>query len=106
MDLLGSIVLIGIPAFWLLAMAGYAYLDAPNHGMRRRKWAAVSLFVPLFGFFAYLFEREERNRDPNDRDMFTDGPFEIHESRADDVSLPRGDDRGQTPTEERERGER
>jgi hypothetical protein len=105
MNLLGSIVLIGIPVFWLFAMAGYAYLDAPNHGMYRRKWAAISFFVPLFGFFAYLFEREERNREPNDRDMFTDGPFEIHESRADDVSLPGAEDRGETRTEQRNRDE-
>jgi hypothetical protein len=98
MDAFGAAVLVGLPAGWLCAMAGYAYLDAPNHGMAARKWAAVSFFVPLFGFFAYLFEREERNRDPDDREMFTDGPFEIHESRADDV-LPDnpdglGEDRG------------
>ena len=87
MDLLGIVILVGIPLFWLLAMAGYAYIDAPNHGMNQRKWAVISFCVPLFGFFAYLFEREETKRDPNDRDMFTDDPFEIHESRADDVSV-------------------
>ncbi len=93
MDLLELAVLIGVPLAWLCAMAGYAYHDAPNHGMRPRKWAAISFFVPLFGFFAYLFERDERNRDPDDRDMFTDGPFEIHESRADDTQLARSESR-------------
>lgn len=92
------VLLIGIPLFWLCAMAGYAYVDAPKHGMKPEKWAAVSFFVPLFGFFAYLFEREERNREPGDRDMFTDG-FEIHESRADDVSLDQPEE-----STDRERG--
>jgi hypothetical protein len=87
MDALVTTVLVGLPLAWLCVMAGYAYVDAPKHGMAARKWAAISFFVPLFGFFAYLFEREERTRDPDDRDMFTDGPFEIHESRADDVSI-------------------
>ena len=84
-------VLVGVPLAWLCAMAGYAYRDAPNHGMRPRKWAAISFFLPLFGFFAYLFEREERNRDLDDRDMFADGPFEIHETRADDTPLARSE---------------
>jgi len=86
------VVLVGMPLFWLSVMAGYAYLDAPNHGMASRKWAAIAFFVPLFGFFAYLFEREERTRDPTDRDMFTDGPFEVHESRADDAPFGSSDD--------------
>ena len=87
-EIVGPVILIGIPVFWHCAMAGFAYVDAPTHGMSPKKWAAISFLVPLFGFFAYLFEREERTRDPNDREMFTDG-FEIHESRADDVSLDR-----------------
>lgn len=93
MDPLVLFTLVGLPLFWLCAMAGYAYVDAPKHGMSPRKWAAVSFFVPLFGFFAYIFERDERERDPNEREMFVDGPFEIHESRADDVGIdPGGDD--------------
>lgn len=87
MTLLSFVILIGLPALWLFGMAGYAYVDAPKHGMRPKKWALLSFVVPLFGFFAYLFERDEKYRDPDERDMFTDGPFEIHESRADDVSL-------------------
>lgn len=81
--------LIGIPIFVLLSLAAFAYVDAPNYDMNPRKWAAISFFVPMFGFFAYLFEREERTPDP-DRDMYTDGVFEIHESRADDTRLARG----------------
>lgn len=103
MDLLGVVILVGIPLLWLLAMAGYAYIDAPNHGMNQTKWAAISFCIPLFGFFAYLFEREETNRDPNDRDMFTDGPFEIHESRADDVSVWNPDSADGEESDDRER---
>jgi len=89
-DLFGLPVLIGVPLFWLLVMAGYAYVDAPKYGMNPTKWAAISFVVPLFGFFTYIFEREYRTRDPNEREMFTDGPFEIHESRADDVRIDPG----------------
>lgn len=103
MDVPEIVILVGLPLFWLLAMAGYAYINAPTHGMRRKKWAAISFCVPLFGFFAYLFEREEKNRDPNDREMFTDGPFEIHESRADDVPVwnPDSPEEDQTETQKR-----
>ena len=94
MDLLWLAVLIGVPLFWLCVMAGYAYVDAPKHDMSPTKWAAISFFVPLFGFFAYIFERDERNRDPNEREMFTEGPFEIHESRADDVGVDPGGEPG------------
>jgi hypothetical protein len=72
----------------LLGLAGYTYLDAPEYGMNPTKWAAISFFIPLFGFFAYIFERDERKPDPeHDPDeMFVDGPFKVHKSRADDVS--------------------
>jgi len=71
----------------LLGMAGYAYLDAPEYGMSATKWAAISFFVPIFGFFAYIFERDERTSDPDNdpEEMFVDGAFKIHKSRADDV---------------------
>ncbi len=80
----------------LFAMAGYAYLDAPEYDMNPTKWAAISFFVPLFGFFAYIFERDERKPDPdNDREeMFVDGPFKVHKSRADDVSWVSEPDEG------------
>ncbi|MDR9380195.1 MAG: hypothetical protein RI560_00780 [Natronomonas sp.] len=84
-SLVGPVVLIGIPLFWLCVMTGYAYVDAPTHGMSPRKWAAVSFFVPLFGFFAYLFEREARTESPNSTTFV--GGFEIHESKADDIGL-------------------
>ena len=71
----------------LFAMSGYAYLDAPEYGMDPTKWALVSALVPLFGFFTYIFERDERTEDKRDtEEMFVDGPFKIHKSRADDVS--------------------
>lgn len=78
------------PILFLLLAAAFAYVDAPDHGMNPVKWAAISFFVPLFGFFAYLFEREER-RPSSDRDMFTeDGVFEIHESRAGETLVEEG----------------
>ncbi|GAB7091708.1 hypothetical protein JCM18237_19790 [Halorubrum luteum] len=82
MDALLLAVLVGIPLAWLVGFAVYAYLDAPNHGMSPRKWAAISFFVPLFGFFAYLFEREERDYDPEE-DPYATGEttFAVHESR-------------------------
>jgi hypothetical protein len=95
MEILLLGVLLGFPVIALAGLAAYAYVDAPNYGMRPRKWAAISFFLPLFGFFAYLFEREERTPDPEREEMFVDGPFEIHESRADDapfVSAEDGDD--------------
>jgi len=95
MEILLLGVLLGFPVIALAGLAAYAYVDAPDYGMSPRKWAAISFFVPLFGFFAYLFEREERTPDPEREEMFVDGPFEIHESRADDtpfVSAEDGDD--------------
>lgn len=81
-------VLIGVPLAWHLAMTAYVAVDARRQGMDRRKWTIVALCVPFFGFFAYVFERDERTRDPeSEPDFFTAGPFEIHESRADDAAL-------------------
>ncbi|GAB3410980.1 hypothetical protein GCM10027435_02100 [Haloparvum alkalitolerans] len=80
MDALVGAILIGLPALWLVGMAGYAYRDAARHGMNARKWAAVSLFVPFFGFFAYLFERDERDYDPRE-DPYARGAYNVHESR-------------------------
>jgi hypothetical protein len=83
--------MIAIPVLMLAFCAGFAYVDAPNYGMDPLKWAVISFSVPFFGFFAYLFERDERTPDP-DRDMYTDSVFNIHENRADDTRLARGDD--------------
>jgi hypothetical protein len=71
--------------FVLGGVAGYVYLDAPEYDMAPRKWAGISFFVPIFGFFAYLFEREERTPDTDREEMFVGGGFEIHKSRADDT---------------------
>jgi hypothetical protein len=94
---------LGVPVLALVAAAAYAYHDAPNYDMNPRKWAAVSLFVPVFGFFAYLFEREERIPETTDREeMFVDGPFQVHKSRAEDTPLVTSDDDGD---EEARRGD-
>lgn len=79
-------VVVGIPLAWLVGMAAYAYHDAGRHGMNPRKWALVALLVPLFGFFAYLFEREERDYDPAE-DPFAGGGYDFHESREGDERL-------------------
>lgn len=89
MDPLAWGALVGVPLAWHLAMAGYAYVDADRHGMDRRKWGTVALLVPFFGFFAYVFERDERTREP-DPEFFTEGPFRIHESRAGEPPLEPG----------------
>jgi hypothetical protein len=83
-------VVIGASFVLLVSAAGYVYLDAPEHGMNPRKWAAISFFVPIFGFFTYLFERDERTKD-DDREEFVDRTFEVHESRADDVGFGKKD---------------
>ena len=86
MDPFVAAILVGVPLAWLVAFAAYAYLDAPNHGMDRRKWALICFFVPLFGFFAYVFEREELDYDPSE-DPYAQGSdarkggLAVHERR-------------------------
>ena len=92
-------VLVGFPLLALAGMAAYVYHDAPRYDMNPRKWAAISFFVPFFGFFAYLFERDERKPETGARDEhFVDGPFEIHRSRADDAPFATSAD-GETDDE-------
>jgi len=86
MELLFGVALL-LPVVILALLATYVYLDAAEYGMNPRLWAAISFFVPLFGFFMYLFERDDRTPDPDRDEMFVDGAFEIHESRADDTPL-------------------
>ena len=89
-------VLVGFPILGLLGMAAYAYHDAPKYSMNPTKWAIVSFVIPFFGFFAYLFERDGRRPDTGRRDeMFADGPFEIHKSRAEDAPLTSAPDEEQ-----------
>ena len=83
-------VLVGLPLAWLAAFAVYAYVDAPKRGMNPRKWAAISFLVPLFGFFAYLFERDERDYDPEEDPYARGATFEIHESRRGEELLDTG----------------
>jgi hypothetical protein len=85
-------ILVGVPLAWLVAFAAYVYVDAPKRGMNPRKWAAIAFFVPLFGFFAYLFERDELDYDPAD-DPYAGGGsdleagFAVHESRRGERAL-------------------
>lgn len=87
------LVLIHLSATW------YAAVDAADHDMDPRRWRTRVLLIPIFGFFWYVFERDERNRDDDRDEMFADGPFEVHESRADDTGLKPGTD--DTSEEER-----
>ncbi len=66
----------------LLGLSGYTHLDAPEHDVDTRKWATIAFLVPMFGFFARLFERDDSD---DAEEMFVDRAFKIHESRADDV---------------------
>jgi hypothetical protein len=92
MQPLVAVILVGVPLAWLVAFAAYAYLDAPNHGMDRRKWALICFFVPLFGFFAYVFERGELDYDPSEdpnaqgSDARTAG-LAVHERRRGEKGL-------------------
>jgi hypothetical protein len=87
-----AVILVGVPLAWLVGFAAYAYLDAPEHGMDPRKWALIAFFVPLFGFFAYIFERGERDYDP-ETDPYAGGGdgrtggFAVHESRQGEKRL-------------------
>lgn len=92
MQPLVAVILVGMPLAWLAGFAAYVYLDAPNHGMNRRKWAAIAFVVPLFGLFAYLFERDEQDYDPSE-DPYAggerggEGGFAVHESRRGEGAL-------------------
>jgi len=85
MDLLLTALLLAPPVGILFFLSLYVSLDAADYGMNPYKWALIAFFVPIFGFFAYLFERSERTPDSGRDEMFVDGPFEIHKSRAEDA---------------------
>lgn len=86
-------VVVGIPLAWHVGLGAYAFFDAGRHGMSPRKWALVSLLVPLFGFFAYLFERGEQYYDPEE-DPYAGGGYNVHESRADEERVERSGSAG------------
>jgi hypothetical protein len=87
-----AVILVGVPLAWLVGFAAYAYVDAPKYGMNPHKWALIAFFVPLFGFFAYIFERDERDYDP-ETDPYAGGSdgrtggFAVHESRQGEKRL-------------------
>lgn len=75
-------VLVGVPAFWHLAIVAGTVYDAGRSGMGRWKWGTIALVVPLFGAFAYLLERSERHTDGN---LYDDGTYNVHESGRTDT---------------------
>lgn len=76
-------IVVGLPLAGLVALTAFTYYDAGRVGMSRQKWAVVVFFVPLFGFFLYLFERSEQFYDPED-DPYAEGGYNVHESRRAD----------------------
>ncbi|ELZ58598.1 MULTISPECIES: PLD nuclease N-terminal domain-containing protein [Halorubrum] len=92
MQPLVAAILVGVPLAWLVGFAAYAYVDAPKHGMNPRKWAVIAFVVPLFGFLAYVFERDEQGYDP-ETDPYAEGSeertggFAVHESRQGEKRL-------------------
>ncbi|WP_049928702.1 hypothetical protein [Halopiger goleimassiliensis] len=87
-------VIVGIPLAWHLGLTAFVYYDAGRVGLEPpRKWAAITVCIPLFGFFIYLFERSELSYEP-ETDPYRGNNFNVHPSRADDAPLrSRGDDR-------------
>lgn len=100
MESILSAAIIGGAAVLHVAAARYVYVDSERYGMKQRKWTGVSILVPFFGFFAYLFERDYQTREPDDS-FETAAGFEIHESRADDVGLDPGGADGETADSDR-----
>jgi hypothetical protein len=85
-------ILVGVPLLWLVGFAAYVYVDTPKRGMNRRKWALIAFAVPLFGFFAYVFERDEQSYDPSE-DPYAGGSearkagLAVHENRRGEKPL-------------------
>lgn len=83
-----TVILAVLFAILQVSLAGYVYLDAPEWELDPLKWALITFFVPFFGIFAYLFERDERRPNPDEErrdEMFVDGAFTVHKSRAEDA---------------------
>jgi|GEM_PF-1882609 len=112
MELLVPLALATVIVLILLLAAAWVYIDAPNHEMSPLKWAAITFFIPFFGFFAYIFEREERTPNPaaeRREEHFVDGAFEVHKSRADDapwISDDKSAETGEQNTGEKNENER
>lgn len=71
-------ILVGIPLVWHLGLTGVAYYDAGRVGLEPpKKWAALTFFVPVIGFFIYLFERSELSYDP-ETDPYRGNNVNIH----------------------------
>lgn len=93
MEDLRLVVIVGFPIIWHLIFTGYAYGTASRYGMSPVKWGAITFLVPIFGLFAYFFARDERTLKVNE-ELFADGVFEIHRSRANEEPDERpGEDR-------------
>ena len=76
-------ILIAIPLAIHFLLVGVAYFDAKSIGMNPWKWALITLLVPVFGFFTYLFERSELWYDP-ETDPYAGGGYNFHEQDAED----------------------
>lgn len=74
-------IVVGLPVLGLVGLATVTYADAGRVGLDRRKWAAITLLVPVFGFVLYLLERSEQFYDP-ETDPYAGGGYRFHDSRA------------------------
>jgi hypothetical protein len=77
------VAVVGIPVAWHLAVVAGTWWDAGRVDMERAKWTTVVLFVPVFGFFLYLFERSERHDSPEEDGPYAEGTYNVHESVRD-----------------------
>lgn len=91
MDAVLLAVIVGIPLAWHVGLTAFVYWDSARVPMDRRKWTAITLAIPLFGFFMYLFERSELFYDPED-DPYRGHEINVHPSRKDDVRSNRPTD--------------
>lgn len=78
MSLFGTALIVGVPLAWHVALAGYAFVNAPKHGLGGPKWGLIVLLVPLAGICVYLFERSEVYYDPEE-DPYREGGINVHE---------------------------
>ncbi|RQG97390.1 PLD nuclease N-terminal domain-containing protein [Natrarchaeobius oligotrophus] len=98
-------VIVGIPLAWHLALTAFTYYDAGKVGLEPpKKWAAIVFFVPIFGFFVYLFERSELSYDP-ETDPYRGHKVNVHPSRADDTVLASRREDGTRAADEGRNGE-
>lgn len=77
------VVIVGVPLLWHLGLVAVTRYDAQRVGMDKKKWTLITLAIPLFGFFMYLFERSELSYDPAE-DPYARGSYHLPYDDDDD----------------------